>query len=101
MTQGKVERYHRTMKNVIKLKNYSLPGALEEEIAAFVEHYNHRRVHESLDNLTPADVYHGRARKIQALKNTLKAQTLHRRRTTRASMSAHGMPSWRVACPSC
>jgi len=52
-----------------------LPGALEEEIAAFVEHYNHRRAHESLDNLTPADVYHGRARKIQTLRNALKEQT--------------------------
>ena len=88
MTQGKIERYHRTMKNVIKLQNYYLPGALEEEIAAFVEHYNHRRVHESLDNLTPADVYHGRARKIQTLRNALKEQTLHRRRRENL-----GMPS--------
>ena len=52
------------MKNIIKLQNYYLPWELEREIKLFVEYYNHERVHESLDNLTPADVYSGRARKI-------------------------------------
>jgi transposase InsO family protein len=41
MTQGKIERYHRTLKNVVKLQNYYLPGELERELAQFVEHYNH------------------------------------------------------------
>ena len=80
MTQGKIERYHRTMKNQIKLQNYYLPGELEQEIEAFVAHYNHQRVHESLDNLTPADVYQGRAREVLTLRNELKEQTLRRRR---------------------
>jgi hypothetical protein len=48
------------MKNRILLENHYLPGALEVDIEAFVEHYNHRRKHESLHNLTPADVYFGR-----------------------------------------
>jgi transposase InsO family protein len=69
MTQGKIERYHRTLKNVVKLRNYYLPGELRQEIAAFVRYYNHERVHESLDNLTPADVYHGRGREIQGLRS--------------------------------
>jgi len=38
----------------ILLENYYLPGDLERAVADFVDHYNHRRYHESLDNLTPA-----------------------------------------------
>jgi transposase InsO family protein len=53
------ERWHQTLKNRILLENYFLPGDLERHVAAFVEHYNHRRYHESLGNLTPADVYFG------------------------------------------
>ena len=59
-TQGKIERYHRTMKNVVKLQNYYQKEELERELARFVDYYNNERVHESLDNVTPADVYHGR-----------------------------------------
>jgi transposase InsO family protein len=80
MTQGKIERYHRSMKNVITLRNYEIPQDLEREIAAFVEYYNHQRVHESLGNLTPADVYQGRGRDIQTARWRLKRQTLARRR---------------------
>jgi hypothetical protein len=60
-TQGKIERWHQTLKNRILLENYFLPGDLEAQIEAFVEHYNHRRYHESLNNVTPADAYFGRA----------------------------------------
>jgi len=79
MTQGKIERYHRTLKNVLLLQNHWLPGALEQEIARFVKYYNHERVHESLRNLTPADVYRGRARQIESAREKLKRQTLRRR----------------------
>jgi transposase InsO family protein len=47
MTQGKIERWHRTMKNVVKLENYYSPGELERALARFVEYYNNRRYHES------------------------------------------------------
>ena len=59
-TQGKIERYHRTMKNIIRLEHYYSPEELENQIAVFVDHYNNHRYHESLDNVTPADVYFGR-----------------------------------------
>jgi putative transposase len=59
-TQGKIERWHQTLKNCILLETYYLPGDLEMQIAAFIDHYNHRRYHESLDKLTPADVYFAR-----------------------------------------
>ncbi len=55
-TQGKIARWHQTLKNRILLENYYLPGDLRQQIDAFVEHYNHKRYHESLQNLTPADV---------------------------------------------
>ena len=58
-TQGKIERYHRTMKNVVKLDNYFSPGQLEEKLKEFVHYYNHSRYHEALNNLTPAEVYFG------------------------------------------
>ena len=61
MTQGKIERWHQTLKNRIQLENYYLPGDLETQIEAFVADYNHRRYHESIANLTPADVYFGDA----------------------------------------
>ena len=80
MTQGKIERYHRTLKNRVTLRNYYQPGELEREIERFVEYYNHERVHESIRNLTPADVYNGRAREILTARERIKQQTLRRRK---------------------
>jgi len=59
--------------------NY-LPGDLERQIEAFVEHYNHARYHESIDNLTPADVYFGRAETILAERERIKRATIANRR---------------------
>jgi putative transposase len=80
MTQGKIERYHRSMKSVITLANYYSPEALEREIASFVDHYNNDRYHESLGNVTPADVYHGRAEEIAAERERIKRRTMRQRR---------------------
>jgi transposase InsO family protein len=80
MTQGKIERYHRSMKNIVNLQNYYLPTQLEIEIASFVNYYNHQRYHESLDNLTPADVYFGRAKEVLTKREQIKKQTLQQRR---------------------
>ena len=80
MTQGKIERYHRTMKNVVTLQNYHAPWELEQELERFVHYYNHERYHEALGNLTPADVYHGRDREIMTARELVKLQTLERRR---------------------
>jgi RNA-directed DNA polymerase len=79
-TQGKIERWHQTLKNRILLNNYYLPGDLERQISAFVEHYNNARYHESLENLTPADVYFGRAEMILAERQRIKRETLKHRR---------------------
>ena len=79
-TQGKIERWHQTLKNRILLENYFLPGDLETQIGNFVDHYNHRRYHESLKNLTPADVYFGRGQSILASRKRIKRKTIEERR---------------------
>jgi putative transposase len=79
-TQGKIERWHQTMKNRILLENYYLPGALQADIEAFVEHYNHWRYHESLNDLTPADVYFGRGQTILLERERIKRKTIQHRR---------------------
>ncbi len=79
-TQGKIERWHQTLKNRILLENYFLPGDLEKQIETFVDHYNHQRYHESLKNLTPADVYFGRGQSIIAKRERIKRKTIAKRR---------------------
>ena len=80
MTQGKIERYHRSMKNIVNLQNDFLPGELEAEIAIFVMYYNNQRYHESLDNVTPADVYFGRMKEVLSTRAEIKKRTLQQRR---------------------
>jgi len=62
MGGGGREHERRSLKNCVLLEKHLFQQDLEVQIAAFVEHYNHRRYHESLDNLTPADDYFGAAR---------------------------------------
>ena len=80
MTQGKIERYHRSMKNVVKLEHYYYPWELEKAIAEWVDHYNHERYHESLDNVTPADVFEGRRNEIMDQRALVKARTMTHRK---------------------
>ncbi len=81
MTQGKIERYHRSMKNVVMLRNYYYPWELGQAIEAFVEYYNHERYHEALDNLTPADVYFERSEEVLTRREIIKRETLQARKT--------------------
>ncbi|WP_244606483.1 IS3 family transposase [Arsenicitalea aurantiaca] len=87
-TQGKIERWHQTLKNRVLLENYFLPGDLEAQIAAFIEHYNDRRYHESLDNVTPADAYFGRAQTIIKQRERIKRQTIEHRRLQHRNLAA-------------
>lgn len=79
-TQGKIERYHRSMKNVVKLENYYSPEQLRLAIAEWVHHYNHNRYHESLNNVTPADVFYGKDKSILTQRETIKRKTMEKRR---------------------
>jgi putative transposase len=87
-TQGKIERWHQTLKNRILLENYYLPGDLEREIEAFIADYNYRRYHESIDNLTPADVYFGRGQTILLERKRIKRQTIANRRLQHHTQAA-------------
>jgi putative transposase len=87
-TQGKIERWHQTLKNRILLEHYYMPGELAAQIEAFIDHYNHRRVHESLNNLTPADVYLGRGQAILQERQRIKRQTIQHRRLLHHSQAA-------------
>ena len=88
MTQGKIERWHQTLKNRILLENYYLPGELKTQIGDFVAYYNHLRYHESIANLTPADVYFGRGQTILLERERIKRQTIHSRRLNRRNIAA-------------
>ena len=79
-TQGKIERYHRSMKSIVKLDVYYTPTQLRHAIADFVTYYNHQRYHESLDNVVPADVYHGRQQQVLSRRQLIKQHTLQLRR---------------------
>jgi putative transposase len=79
-TQGKIERYHKSMKSIVKLNTFFFPWALDQALADFVAYYNHERYHESLNNLTPADVYFGRQEEVLTQRQITKQQTLLERR---------------------
>lgn len=80
MTQGKIERYHRSMKNILLLDNYYHPSELEYYIGVFVDYYNNHRYHEALNNVTPADVYYGRDREVLTKREQIKKKTMLLRR---------------------
>ena len=79
-TQGKIERHHLSMKNVVKLEHYYSPGELKQRFAAFVNYYNNHRYHESLQNVTPADVYFAREKQILKKRNMVKQKTMKKKR---------------------
>ena len=79
-TQGKIERLAPDAEESHIAGALLLPGDLEKQIEAFVDHYNHQRYHESLKNLTPADVYFGRGQSILASRERIKKRTIAKRR---------------------
>jgi putative transposase len=68
------------MKNVIRLDNYYSPEDLARSVNEFVEHYNYKRYHESLGNITPADVNFGKDLEIIQQRSKINEKTLYERR---------------------
>lgn len=87
-TQGKIERWHQTLKNRVLLENYYLPGDLKLQIGTFVDHYNNHRYHESLGNVTPADAYFGRDTAIIERRKKIKKLTIQKRRLNHQRQAA-------------
>ena len=87
-TQGKIERYHRTMKNVVKLQHYYFPWELEAALRDFVAYYNNDRYHEAIENVTPADVYFGRQYAVLSERSKIKRRTMERRKKEYLALKA-------------
>jgi RNA-directed DNA polymerase len=79
-TNGKIERYHRSIKGELSLFPYELPSQLERAITDFVDYYNYRRYHKALGNVTPADVLYGRREDILKRRKEVQIHTFNRRR---------------------
>jgi len=79
-TQGKIERYHRSMKNVIKLDVYQSPMELERALQKFVHYYNYERYHEAINNVTPAQMYYGKSNQVLERRKKIKNETLKKRK---------------------
>ena len=79
-TNGKLERYHQTLKRDVNQLPYEMPSDLEAAIVAFVSYYNYRRYHKALGNVTPSDVLRGRREDILRRRREVQGQTIQRRR---------------------
>ena len=79
-TNGKIERYHKSLKSKVKLHIYACPNELKAEVGKFISHYNKSRYHESLGNVTPDDVFYGRREEIVKAREHKRRLTLMRRK---------------------
>jgi putative transposase len=101
MTQGKIEGYHRSMKNLVQLQTFSSPWDLEQEISRFADYHNHQRYHESLDNVTPTYVCFGRAKEVQSRREEIKRRPLegrHQQHVETLKAAAHRPGRLALAC---
>lgn len=87
-TNGKIERYHKSLKEQVKLYVYDCPNELKSEIGKFINEYNKRRYHESLGNVAPDDVFYGRREKIIKDREEKRRLTFMRRKNYNTNSNA-------------
>ena len=80
-TNGKIERFHKSIKGQINLMVWDSPDALKAEIGQFIKHYNSKRYHEALGNVTPDDVFFGRRQSIIQKRKEVQRKTMEKRKT--------------------
>ena len=78
-TNGKIERFHETLRARMNLLVYTSPDELRRTMQDFIDYYNHRRYHEAIGNVTPADVYYGRREEILRRRAEQKQRTIEQR----------------------
>ena len=79
-TNGKLERYHQTLKRSVNQVPYDMPKDLQVAIGKFVEFYNFRRYHKALKDITPSDMLAGKRDQILAQREEAKDRSLQRRK---------------------
>ena len=62
-----------------ELTYYFCPSELEKAITQWVKYYNERMSHESLDNLTPRNVYLGQGEEIKRIREIIKQNSINKR----------------------
>ena len=92
-TNGKLERYHQTLKRDVNQVPYDVPGELEAAIDEFVAFYNHRRYHKALRDITPADMLAGRRDEVLGRRKEVKDRTINRRRLSNYALREHLAPA--------
>jgi transposase InsO family protein len=90
-TNGKIERYHKSLKSVVKLHIYDCPSELKAEIGKFISHYNKSRYHESLGNVSPDDVFYGKRDKIIERRKQKQLRTFMERKKYNKSLTRNIM----------
>ncbi len=92
-TNGKLERYHQSIKRDVNQVPCELPSDLEAAIAAFVTYYNFSRYHMALGNVTPDDVLNGRREQILERRKEVQLRTIDRRRRYNRTVRKLGVAS--------
>jgi len=85
-TNGKLERYHQTLKRDVNQLPYDVPRELEVAIGKFVDFYNYRRYHKALKDITPADMLAGRQNEILGKRGEVKDRTITRRKLSNQAL---------------